>query len=105
MLDHQQVVVYLDSIDKRLLDDSARMTGSTAPHFPRKATGGRAPSINIGAGHSALERLLEILSNVCGGRSAPTGASRPVVMGHDRLVTDFRVVYLDSIDERLPEDL
>jgi hypothetical protein len=49
--------------------------------------------------------LLEILSNVCGGRPNPTGASRPVVMGHDRLVTDFRVVYLDSIDERLPEDL
>ena len=75
------------------------------PRFPRKPTGGRAPSINIGAGHSALERLLEILSSVCGGRPDPTGACRPVVMGHDRLVSDFRVVYLDSIDERLPEDL
>jgi hypothetical protein len=49
--------------------------------------------------------VLEILSSVCGGRPDPTGACRPVVMGHDRLVSDFRVVYLDSIDERLPEDL
>jgi hypothetical protein len=28
------LVVYLDSIDKRLLDDSTRMTGCTAPLFP-----------------------------------------------------------------------
>jgi hypothetical protein len=28
------LVVYLDSIDERLLDDSTRMTGCTAPMFP-----------------------------------------------------------------------
>jgi hypothetical protein len=29
------VVVYLDSIDKRLLDELTRMTGCTAPILPR----------------------------------------------------------------------
>ena len=29
------LVVYLDSIEKRLLDDSTRMTGCTAPILPR----------------------------------------------------------------------
>jgi hypothetical protein len=48
-----------------------------------KATGGRAPSISIDSGQSALERSLQMVSSVCGGKSDPTGASRPVVMGQD----------------------
>ena len=37
--------------------------------------------------------------------TAPTGASQPVVMGHDGPVNDFLFTYLDSIDERLLEYL
>src|ERR1039458_4060209 len=55
-----------------------------------KATGDRAPSISIGAGQSALERMLEMVSSACVATgTAPTGVradvntSRSVVMGHD----------------------
>jgi hypothetical protein len=37
--------------------------------------------------------------------TAPSGVSRPVVMGHYGPVSDFLVVYLDSIDEQLLEYL
>jgi hypothetical protein len=79
VLDHQQVVVYLDSIDKRLLDDSARMTGSTAPHFPRKATGGRAPSINIDSGHSTLESAS--LRSASGASNGPSRERAVAIFG------------------------
>ena len=61
---------------------SDRMTGCTAPCFPRKATGGRAPPINIGLGHSPLERSLETASGVCLAKSrAPSGALTPQTGG------------------------
>jgi len=53
------VVVYLDSIDERLLDELTRMTGCTAPLFPSLGDRGRAPSINIDSGHSASNARLE----------------------------------------------
>ena len=50
-------VVYLDSIDERLLDDSTRMTGCTAPWLPSLGDRGSCTFyINIDSGHSALER-------------------------------------------------
>ena len=39
------LVVYLDSIDKRLLDDSTRMTGCTAPLFPSLGDRGSCTTI------------------------------------------------------------
>ncbi len=39
--------------------------------FPRKATGGRAPSFSIDSGRSALERSLQMLSSVCGDGYGP----------------------------------
>jgi hypothetical protein len=66
----------LDSIDERLLDDSTRMTGCTAPLFPSLGDRGSCTFyLNIDSGHSALE--LEMVSSACGGRTAPTGASTP----------------------------
>ena len=56
------------------------MTGARPLGFPRKATGGRAPS--IGAGHSAPERSLEMVSSACvAAGTAPTGASTPQTGG------------------------
>jgi len=40
------------------------------PRFPRQATGGRAPSITVGAGHSALEPLLKCEQRVVRGTAA-----------------------------------
>ncbi len=65
---------------------STRTTRCTAPCFPRKATGGRAPSIDNDSGHSALERLLEMVSSACGRKH-----------GFDRC--------LDAADRWLPERL
>ena len=51
------VVVLPDSIDERLLDDSTRMTGCTAPHSPSLGDRGSCTFyLNIDLGHSALER-------------------------------------------------
>src|ERR1039458_6410544 len=50
------VVVYLDSIDERLLDELTRMTGCTAPLFPSQGTGGRALATTAAKDHQALER-------------------------------------------------
>jgi hypothetical protein len=41
-------VVLPDSIDERLLDDSTRMTGCTAPRLPSQGDGGRALATTIG---------------------------------------------------------
>ena len=48
------VVVYLDSIDERLLEYLDRDDEVHGPGLPRKATGGRAPSVCVGAGHDAV---------------------------------------------------
>jgi hypothetical protein len=48
------------------------------PLLPSQGNRGRAPSISIGVGRSALERLLEMLSSACvTAGTAPTGASTP----------------------------
>ena len=65
------VVVYLDSIDKRLLDDSTRMTGCTAPLFPSLGDRGSCTTYQYRPGHSALERLLEMVTSACDGRYGP----------------------------------
>jgi hypothetical protein len=77
------VVVYLDSIDKRLLDDSARMTGCTAPYSPSLGDRGSCTTyINIDSGHSALERSPGMVSSahVAAG-TAPSGATTPQTGG------------------------
>ena len=80
------VVVYLDSIDERLLDDSTRMTGCTAPLFPSLGDRGSCTFyINIDSGHPALERLLEMVTSACDRGTAPTGASTPQTGGFERL--------------------
>ena len=48
------------------------------PRFPRKATGGRAPSITVGSGHPALERSLEMMRGAClAAGTAGSATSRP----------------------------
>ena len=71
------VVVYLDSIDKRLLDDSTRMTGCTAPSFPSLGDRGSCTTYQYRLGHPTLERLLEMVTSACDRGTAPTGASTP----------------------------
>ena len=57
---------------------STRTTNCTAPGFPRKATGGRAPSITVGSGHPALERSLEMMRGAClAAGTAGSAAPRP----------------------------
>ena len=75
------LVVYLDSIDKRLLDDSTRMTGCTAPLFPSLGDRGSCTTYQYRPGHSALERLLEMVTSACDRGTAPTGASTPQTGG------------------------
>jgi hypothetical protein len=66
------LVVLPDSIEKRLLDDSTRMTGCTAPLFPSLGDRGSCTFyLNIDLGHSALERLLEMVTSACDGRYGP----------------------------------
>ena len=66
------LVVLPDSIDKRLLDDSARMAGCTAPYSPSLGDRGSCTFyINIDSGHLALERLLEMVTSACDGRYGP----------------------------------
>ena len=65
------VVVYLDSIDKRLLDDSTRMTGCTAPLFPSLGDRGSCTTYQYRPGHSALERLLEMVTSASDCRHGP----------------------------------
>ena len=50
----------LDSIDKRLLVSRDQDDGCTAPCFPRKATGGRAPSITIDWRHECAVLAADI---------------------------------------------
>jgi hypothetical protein len=51
------LVVFPDSIDKRLLDELTRMTGCTAPPFPSLGDRGSCTFyLNIDLGRSALER-------------------------------------------------
>ena len=64
------VVVYPDSIDKRLLDDSTRMTGCTAPLFPSLGDRGSCTIYQYRPGHSALERFLMVTS-ACDSRYGP----------------------------------
>jgi hypothetical protein len=45
------------------------------PRFPRKVTGGRAPSINIGAGRSSLECSTEMVSSECMRQVRPRAVS------------------------------
>jgi hypothetical protein len=80
------LVVLPDSIDKRLLDDSARMAGCTAPYSPSLGDRGSCTTyINIDSGHSALERLLEMVTSACDSGTAPTSASTPQTGGFERL--------------------
>ena len=78
-------VVYLDSIDERLLDDSTRMTGCTAPWLPSLGDRGSCTFYQYRPGHSALERLLEMVTSACDRGTAPTGASTPQTCGFERL--------------------
>jgi hypothetical protein len=48
-----------------------RMTGCTAPWLPSQGDRGSCTTITVGAGHSALERWLEMVSSACGGRYCP----------------------------------
>src|ERR1035441_11004265 len=80
------VVVCPDSIEKRLLDDSTRMTGCTAPLFPSLGDRGSCTFyLNIDLGQSALERLLEMVTSACDRGTAPTGATTPQTGGFERL--------------------
>ncbi len=64
-------VVYLDSIDERLLDDSTSMTGCTTPWLPSLGDRGSCTFYQYRPGHSALERLLEMVTSACDGRHGP----------------------------------
>jgi hypothetical protein len=66
---NDSLVVHLGSIDKRLLEDPSQDDGVHGPLLPSQADRGRAPSINIDSGHSALERASM--------RSASWGLERP----------------------------
>jgi hypothetical protein len=80
------LVVLPDSIEKRLLDDSTRMTRCTAPLFPSLGDRGSCTFyINIDSGHSALERSLEMVTSACDTGTAPTGATTPQTGGFERL--------------------
>ena len=65
------LVTYLDSIDEYLLEYLHQDDEVQAAHSPSLGDRGRAPSINIGEGRSALERLLEMVSSACDGRHGP----------------------------------
>ena len=80
------LVVLPDSIEKRLLDDSTRMTGCTAPLFPSLGDRGSCTFyINIDSGHSALERSLEMVTSACDTGTAPTGDTTSQTGGFERL--------------------
>jgi len=52
------------------------------PHLSSLGDRGRAPSVNIATGHSAPERLLEMVRSACAaGTTTPTGASMPQTGG------------------------
>ena len=69
----------------------------TTPCSPRQATGGRAPSITVGAGHSALEPLHEMVSSASVAGTAATGC-----LGSARKARLFRTAPLPSAAYRVP---
>ena len=80
------LVVLPDSIDKRLLDDSTRMTGCTAPHSPSLGDRGSCTFyVNIGPVIRPLNACLKWSPARVAAGTAPTGATTSQTGGFERL--------------------
>jgi hypothetical protein len=79
------LVVCLDSIGERLLEYLHQDDEVHGPLFPSLGDRGSCTFYQYRLGHSALERLLEMVTSACDRATAPTGATTSQTGGFERL--------------------